>query len=134
MFDFELEAEPILQVLIGKALELAQIEAIENFENKELAKHKKLFLQMKEAELIETQRMEAGRKRRMEEGERRNLQQRTSKNQKVYAEKKIMARLAAKEFLYLFKRDSLKVMVDEGALRKPRDFSLLSSFLPQLFG
>jgi Radial spoke protein 3 len=49
-----LEAEPILQVLVGKALELAQIEAIEDYENRELAKHKKLFLQIKEAELLET--------------------------------------------------------------------------------
>jgi radial spoke head protein 3 len=29
LFDFELEAEPILQVLVGKAIELAHIEAIE---------------------------------------------------------------------------------------------------------
>jgi hypothetical protein len=54
LFDFELEAEPILQVLVGKALELAQIEAIEEFEANELAKHKKLFLQIKEAELMDT--------------------------------------------------------------------------------
>ena len=80
LFDFELEAEPILQVLVGKALELAQIESIEDYEKRELAKHKKLFLQMKEAELIETQRMEAARKRRTDESERRNLQQRTYKS------------------------------------------------------
>jgi hypothetical protein len=40
--------------LVGKALEHAQIEAIETFENAELAKHKKLFLQVKESELMET--------------------------------------------------------------------------------
>jgi hypothetical protein len=74
LFDFELEAEPILQVLVGKAIELAQIESIEEFEKKELSKHKKLFLQIKEAELLETQRMEAARKRRTDESERRNLQ------------------------------------------------------------
>ncbi len=62
-----------MQVLVGKALELAQIESIEDYEKRELAKHKKLFLQMKEAELIETQRMEAARKRRTDESERRNL-------------------------------------------------------------
>lgn len=134
LFDFELEAEPILQVFVGKALELAQIEAIETFENMELAKHKRLFLQMKEAELMETQRMEAARKRRMDESERRNLQQRTNKTQKIYAEKKVLSRLAAKEFLFLFKRDTLKVMVDEGTLRKPREYSIFGSFLPQLFG
>ena len=79
---------------------------------------------MKEAELMETQRMEAARRRRVEESERRNLQQRTTKNQKVWAEKKILSRLAAKEFLYLFKRDTLKTMVDEGGLRRPSVYSL----------
>lgn len=74
LFDFELEAEPILQVLVGKAIELAQIEAIEEFEKRELSKHKRLFLQIKEAELMEAQRMEAARKRRTDESERRNLQ------------------------------------------------------------
>lgn len=130
LFDFELEAEPILQVLVGKAIELAQIESIEDFEKRELAKHKKLFLQMKEAELIETQRMEAARKRRTDESERRNLQQRTYKSQKVMVEKKVMARKAAKEFLFLFKRDTLKIMVDEGTLRKPFEHSLQSTFIP----
>ncbi len=60
--------------MVGKALELAQIEAIEDHEKKELSKHKKIFLQLKEAELLETQRMEAARKRRVDENERRNLQ------------------------------------------------------------
>jgi hypothetical protein len=33
-----------LQVLVGKALEHAQIEVIEDYEKKELERHKKLFL------------------------------------------------------------------------------------------
>lgn len=78
--------------------------------------------------------MEAARKRRVDENERRNLQQRTFKSQKVMAEKKIMARKSAKEFLYLFKRDTLKIMVDEGTLRKPVQHSLHSMFIPQLYG
>lgn len=32
LYDFDLEAEPILQVLVGKSLELARIEVIEAFE------------------------------------------------------------------------------------------------------
>lgn len=91
-------------------------------------------MQIKEAELMETQRMEAARKRRIEEQERRNLQQRTTKSQKVNAEKKVMARQTAKDFLFLFKRDSLKIMTDEGLLRRPRDFSIQSTFIPQLYG
>jgi hypothetical protein len=45
-----------------------------------------------------------------------------------------MARQTAKDFLYLFKRDSLKILVDEGLLRKPREFSIHSNFIPQLYG
>lgn len=61
---------------------------------------------------METQRMEGARRRRIEETERRNLQQRTAKNQRVWAERKVLARVAAKEFLQLYKRDTLKILQD----------------------
>jgi hypothetical protein len=56
--------------------------------------------------------MEGGRKRRTEETERRNLQQRTAKNQRIWAERKVIARTIAKEYLMLFKRDGIKILVD----------------------
>jgi hypothetical protein len=49
------------------------------------------------------------------------------------AEKKIMSRVYAKEFLSTFKRDTLIKMVDLGVLRRPRDLSMGTSFLPKLF-
>ena len=52
LFDFDLEVEPILQVLVGKALEHARIEVIENHENFVLGDHKKGFKQKKEAMLM----------------------------------------------------------------------------------
>ena len=36
LFDFDLEAEPILQVLVGKALELARVELAEESEKEKL--------------------------------------------------------------------------------------------------
>lgn len=54
LFDYENEVEPILQVLVGKSIEHARIEVIEEHEAEELKKHKKKFYQMKEAELMET--------------------------------------------------------------------------------
>lgn len=74
--------------------------------------------------------MEGARKRRIEETERRNLQQRTAKNQRIWAERKVVARQMAKEYLMLFKRDALKVLVDEGLLRRPSTFSLETLFIP----
>jgi hypothetical protein len=40
--------------LIGKAIENARIEAIEEWEKDDISVHKDKFLQMKEAELLET--------------------------------------------------------------------------------
>lgn len=39
LFDFNLEVEPILQVLVGKCLEQARIEVIETHENQVLSAH-----------------------------------------------------------------------------------------------
>lgn len=83
LFDYENEVEPILQVLVGKSIEHARIEVIEQYEDLELQKHKRRFLQLKEAELMETQRLEEARGRKNDEIDRRNLQQRTAKNSQV---------------------------------------------------
>lgn len=132
LFDFDLEVEPILQVLVGKSLEHAQIEVIEEHEKNELRRHKIQFLQLKEAELMETQRMQEYKNRRTEESERRSLQQRTAKAQRVWTEKKLISRQKSKDFLNLFKRDTLKIMVDQGILRAPTTYSFDSHFVPQL--
>ena len=39
LFDYEREVEPILQVLVGKSIEHARIEVIEELESRLLAKH-----------------------------------------------------------------------------------------------
>lgn len=43
LFDYNLEVEPILQVLVGKSLEQARIEVIEDYEDSILTKHKSAF-------------------------------------------------------------------------------------------
>jgi len=58
---------------VGKSIEHARIEIIEQYEMESLAKHKAKFLQMKEAELMQTQRLENGRIRKNDEIDRRNL-------------------------------------------------------------
>lgn len=83
---------------------------------------------------METQRLEEARSRKNDEIDRRNLQQRTNRNNQVQADRKIVARLFAKDFLKSFKRDTLKVMGDLGVLRKPINYSIGSHFVPQLYG
>ena len=52
LFDYELEVEPILQVLIGKTLEHARIEVIEEHETAELEKKRVIYKKKREAMLI----------------------------------------------------------------------------------
>lgn len=74
LFNFDQEVEPILQVLVGKSLELARIEVLEADERIEREKALEIYKQKREAALIQTQRLEAQRQRRDDEYERRNLQ------------------------------------------------------------
>jgi len=64
--------------LVGKALEQARIEVIENYENGVLAMHNARYKQNREAMLVQTQRVEARQSRRNDESDRRNLQQRVN--------------------------------------------------------
>ena len=78
LFDFDMEVEPICQVLVGKVCEQARIEVIEAHENAVLAQHNARYKQSREAMLVQTQRVEARQGRRNDEIDRRNLQQRVN--------------------------------------------------------
>lgn len=133
LFDFDLEVEPILQVLVGKACENARVEVIEEWEKDQLIDHKKKFLIIKEAELMETQRMEAARNRRRREAERRYANFRTAKGQLGWANQKQCARQMAKKLLSLFRRDTYQELEDVGILRSPAQYAMESRFLPALY-
>ena len=64
-------------------------EVIEEWEKDTYMNHKKKFLIIKEAELMETQRMEAARNRRRREAERRYANFRTAKGQLGWANSKL---------------------------------------------
>jgi hypothetical protein len=68
---------------------------------------------------METQRLEENRARKSDEVDRRNSQMRLTKGIKQATEKKIIARVFAKQFLSRFKRDTMTTLIDLGALRKP---------------
>merc|ERR1712010_406656 len=76
LFDFELEVEPILDVLVGKTLEQSMMEVMEEEELAELRAHQEEFVQLRNAELAETQRMEEAERRKFEEKERRLTEER----------------------------------------------------------
>lgn len=67
LFDFDMEVEPILEVLVGKTLEQSMMEVLEEEELQNLKRHKEEFRQRRNAELAEVQRLEAEERRKFEE-------------------------------------------------------------------
>ena len=77
-------------MLVGKSLDQAQVEVTEEWEYEQLAKHKAQYKQLRESELVETQRMEAANTRKNEEQDRHVLQQRTANQMTEMAQKQVL--------------------------------------------
>ena len=67
LFDFELEVKPILEVLVGKTLEQSLLEVMEEEELANLRAQQRAFEQLRNAELVEQQRLEEQERRHSEE-------------------------------------------------------------------
>lgn len=64
LFDFDNEVEPILEVLCGKTVEQARMEVLEEEELRVMKEQQKHFEEVRNAELMEAQRLEADELRR----------------------------------------------------------------------
>ena len=94
LFDFDFEVEPILEVLVGKTLEQGLMEVMEEEELAAMRAHQEHFEQIRNAELVATQRMEAAERRKAEERERRIAQEK----QRIAREKATREKVAAQTF------------------------------------
>jgi hypothetical protein len=107
LFDYELEVEPILQVLVGKSLEHARIEVIEEYEAVELEKMRVVYKKQREAMLLKTQQMEAHFERQNEEKFQRNRQQEIRDTMMVQEARRSLSKTFAQQFLKHIKKDAL---------------------------
>merc|ERR1719282_1154495 len=99
LFDFDVEVEPILEVLVGKTLEQSMMEVLEEEELESLRRYQEDFEKRRNAEMLEVQRMEAAEKRREDELERRMQQQASQREQDLSMMRKVLSRSIAKSHL-----------------------------------
>ena len=76
LFDFDIEVRPIIEVLVGKTVEQAMMEVMEEEELARLRHHQNQYQELFNAELVETQRREEKARRTREEKDRRLRQAR----------------------------------------------------------
>ena len=133
LFDYDTEVEPILEVIVGKSLEHARMEVLEEYEIELMKKHKRNFTQKRDAELIEVQRQQAEFNRRKHEDDRRKLQARTQRELKRIAHEKYVCRLTSKRMLSNIRFDASSKLTDLGVFKDPSDISIHDQYLPWLF-
>merc|ERR1719316_1884338 len=117
LFDFDVEVEPVLEVLVGKTLEQSMMEVLEEEELDSIRRHQEEYEQMRNAELLEVQRMEAAEKRRADELDRRLVQERAQKEQDMSVMRKVMSRNLAFDYLGGLKEKAMKQLLDAGVFQ-----------------
>ncbi|NWU93231.1 RSPH3 protein, partial [Upupa epops] len=132
LFDFDVEVKPIVEVLIGKTVEQALLEVMEEEELAQLWAHQRAFAELRNAELAEVQRLEEQDRRYREEKERRKLQHK----QLLQKQKETTEKIAAQAFAQHYLADLIPAVFnnlrESGFFYDPVERDIETEFLPWL--
>ncbi|KAM3931996.1 radial spoke head protein 3 homolog [Leptodactylus fuscus] len=132
LFDFDLEVKPILEVLIGKTIEQALLEVMEEEELANLRAQQRAFEELRNAELAEAQRLEEQERRHREEKERRKQQQRIMLLKEKETAEKVAARAFAQQYLADLIPSVFSSLRDNGYFYNPVERDVETGFMPWL--
>ncbi|NXN65178.1 RSPH3 protein, partial [Himantopus himantopus] len=132
LFDFDVEVKPILEVLIGKTVEQALLEVMEEEELAQLWAHQRAYAELRNAELAEVQRLEEQDRRYREEKERRKLQHMQMLQKQKETTEKIAARAFAQHYLADLIPSVFNNLRDSGFFYDPIERDIETEFLPWL--
>lgn len=119
LFDFDLEVEPILEVLVGKTIHVAMLELMQEEELDAIRRQQDEFEAVRNIELAEVQRLEAEARRKTQEKERRLKQEKERLAERMELEEKIAARAFAQQYLSSLHTGVFHMLHDEGFFFDP---------------
>ncbi|XP_064563021.1 radial spoke head protein 3 homolog [Zonotrichia leucophrys gambelii] len=132
LFDFDIEVKPILEVLVGKTVEQALLEVMEEEELSQLWSHQRAFAELRNAEFAELQRLEEQDRRIREEKERRRLEHLEKLRKQKETAEKIAARAFAQRYLADLIPSVFNNLHDSGFFYDPIERDIETEFLPWL--
>ncbi|MCJ8737905.1 hypothetical protein PDJAM_G00029380 [Pangasius djambal] len=132
LFHFDLEVQPVLQVLVGKTMEQALLEVLEEEELAGLRAQQRAFQELRNAELVEVQRLEEQERRHREEKDRRIKQQRLILKKERETAEKIAARTFTQHYLADLLPSVYANLRDHGYFYDPVQRDIETGFLPWL--
>lgn len=134
LFDFDTEVDPVLDVIVGKTLEQAMLEVMQEEEVELLRQQQLEFEQRRKEEVLESQRLEAAEKRKFEEKERRKKQEMARIRREKETREKLRARMFAKSFLSNLENRVFARLEDEGWFHDNVQREVELDFMPWLMG
>ncbi|XP_028366393.1 radial spoke head protein 3 homolog [Phyllostomus discolor] len=132
LFDFDLEVRPMLEVLVGKTIEQALLEVMEEEELANLRAGQNAYEELRNVELAEVQRLEEQEKRHRQEKERRKQQQWEVVHKHRQTAEKIAARAFALRYLSDLLPSVFGSLRDGGYFFDPVERDIELGFLPWL--
>lgn len=134
LFDFDIEVQPILEVLVGKTIEQSLLEVTEEEELNSIRTQQQKYQEIRNAETAEMQRLEEQSRRRREEKERRVKQQR----EVMQREKEMLEKMAARNFARNYLQDLVpgvfSSLEDSGYFYDVVEREVETDFMPWLMG
>ncbi|XP_014854483.1 PREDICTED: radial spoke head protein 3 homolog isoform X1 [Poecilia mexicana] len=132
LFDFDLEVQPVLEVLVGKTIEQSLLEVMEEEELACLRAQQRVFQELRNNELAEVQRLEEQERRYREEKERRVAQQKEVLKKEQETAEKIAARVFSQQYLAGLLPAVFSSLRRHGYFYDPVEKDISVNFLPWL--
>mmetsp|Transcript_14314 Transcript_14314/g.21431 ORF Transcript_14314/g.21431 Transcript_14314/m.21431 type:complete len:372 (-) Transcript_14314:208-1323(-) len=119
LFDFDLEVEPILEVLVGKTIHVSMLELMQEEELENIRREQEQFEAVRNIELAEVQRLEAEARRKAQEKDRRIAQEKQRVQDRIELEEKIAARAFSSQYLSTMHEGIMNDLMDDGFFFDP---------------
>lgn len=132
LFDFDLEVEPLLEVLVGRTLHVAMLEVMQEEELEAVRLQLEEFEAIRNVELAEVQRLEADARRKLQEKQRRLAQEQKRVEEQRKLESKVAARAFAQQYLATLHDEVFDVLERDGQFIDPLRREIQELFLPKL--
>ncbi|CAB3234256.1 unnamed protein product [Arctia plantaginis] len=132
LFDFDLEVQPILEVLVGKTTEQALAEVAQEEELATLREQQRRYCELRDAELAERQRLAAQDLRLHQEKERRVAEARVAQIAATEARERAAAAVLVQGYVAELLPSVLAGLRDQGYLMERIERGIDEEFMPWL--
>ncbi|CAD8105422.1 unnamed protein product [Paramecium sonneborni] len=133
LFNFEYEAEPILQVLVLKTLDLSRMEVLQEEELREMKEKQEHYQKLKQMEMAEQDRLEKKEQQLYNDNIKLKQQFHNSKQRDIKTHEKLVSRATAKKYLSKCVDLALQKLNLSGYFRDPIEIQLVSHYFPWIY-